>query len=81
MRLLLEQQQNRRRILYGAPKTEPSIQRDLAHCLCRHIAQIHGYHAESPGLDEQIHGAQSLIDILATHPQQFVEHDLRCVCR
>src|SRR5882762_8730307 len=73
MWLLLEQEQNCWRILYRAPKAKPGIQRDLAHGLRWHIAQVHCYHAKSARLDQQIHSAQSLVDILAAHPKEFFE--------
>jgi len=75
MRLLLEQEQNRLAYpLPARPKAKPGIQRDLAHGLRGHIAQVPLPPLPNPAsLDQQIHSPQSLVNILAAHPKQFFE--------
>src|SRR5713101_5311298 len=81
MRLLLQQQQNRRRILHRSPKTKPRIQRYLPHRSHRHIAQIHCHHPKPASLNQQIRSAQRLLNILTTHPKQFSERNPRRIRR
>jgi len=71
MWLLLEQSKIGWRVLYCAPKAKPGIQRDLAHGLRWHIAQVHCHHPNPPRLDQQIHSAQSLVDIWQRTQRSF----------
>src|SRR5436305_11440556 len=77
IRLFLKYQQNARRILDGAAETKPRIQRNLSNRSLRHITQIDGHQPKASALDEQIRGAQGLVDVVAAHPKELLQHDSR----
>ena len=66
-----KQKKNRRRIFHRAPKTEPRIQRHVAHRLGGNVAQIQHDQSEAAALQQQIRGAQRLIDVVAAHPEKI----------
>jgi len=71
VRFLLDDEKNGRRVLDGATKTKPRLQRNVADQLRRSVAQIERDQAESAALNEQIRGAQRLIDIPASNPEKL----------
>src|SRR5215472_16142562 len=73
VRLLLDDKKNRRRVLDGAAKTKPHLQRNVADHVRRRVAQIERDQAEAAALNQQIRCAQRLIDIAAANPKELLE--------
>ena len=73
MRFLLQHQKDGRRMLHRATKAEPHIEGNVTNHLRRNVAQIQSHQPEAAGVQDQIRGAQGLIDVLAPHPQQLLQ--------
>jgi len=73
--VLLQKQEDGWSVFYRAAKAKPGVQRDLAHGAAGNIAGIDSDHAEAAGLDEQVCGAQGLIEVVAADPEEFAEND------
>lgn len=73
--VLLEEQEDGWCVFDSAAEAEPGVQRNLADRAGGDIAQIDGDYSEAAGLDEQIGGAQGLVEILAADPKEFAQID------
>ena len=69
MRLLFENEQNCGRVFDRSPETKPGIERNVTHRLRRNIAEIESDQTKSAALNEQIGGAEGLVDIPAADPK------------
>src|ERR1700724_2114851 len=81
MRFLLENNEDRWRILDGAPETKPGVERNVTHRFRGNIAQIKGDQAKTSALYKQIRSTKGLVDIPASHPEQLLQFDASSFCR
>ena len=77
VRFLFENDENSRRMFHGPAKTKPHLERNVADHVRRSVAQIEGDQTEASALDEQIGGAEGLVDIPAADPEDLLEGDAR----
>ena len=68
-----QQQQNSRRVFHRAAEPEPGIERHVANQFGRNVADIYRDKTEAAALQQQIRGAQGLLDGMAAHPEQFFQ--------
>jgi hypothetical protein len=78
---LLENDEDRWRILDSTPETEPGVERNVTHGFRGNIAQIKGDQTETSALYKQIRGTKGLVDIPASHPEQLLQFDASSFCR
>jgi hypothetical protein len=72
---LLENNEDRWRILDSTPETEPGVERNVTHGFRGNIAQIKGDQTKTAALYKQIGSTKGLIDIPASHPEQLLQFD------
>lgn len=70
---LVEEEKDRGSVFDGFAKAEPGVERDVAYDFGRNVTQIENDQAKTTALQKQVRGAQRLIDVAASHPEEILK--------